>query len=393
MPDFPRLSATLLKRWRSSLSRARSWLGQGASLATGSAVGKILPTAGGCTGCGKCLAVCPFLKVYGTPKAISENARDLRQLGYIAYRCSLCGLCNEICPEGLDVPKIFLEMRRAAAHAGVVSWRPYLPMLFYERVGRSRLFSLEILPPGCDTIFFPGCALPGAYPEETLALYDRLRQLQPTLGIVLGCCGKPSHDLGRAQDFEPRLAAFVARLASRRISTLLTACPSCADLFRTLAPQLRVTTAYQFLAEALPCTGQRQELVVTVHDACVLRRDHHTHQAVRSLLAGLGYRVEEMDHCRQQTLCCGQGGMVAAVDPPLASAWRQQRLGESQGRMTVVYCAGCSASFATTMPTIHLAQILADPGQPSLPGKPASSPRTYLNRLRLKWRLSNKQRK
>lgn len=390
MPGFPLPSAWPLRR---SLRQALSWFGKVARQTASSADEKLLPTAGGCTGCGKCLAVCPFLKAYGTPKAIAENASDLRQLSGIAYRCSLCRLCNEICPEGFDLPAFFLDIRRAATDAGAVSWRPYLPMLFYEGVGRSRLFSLELLPPGCDTVFFPGCALPGAYPEETLALFDLLGQHTPRLGLILGCCGKLSHDLGRETVFTSHLRTFLSHLASRRVTTLITACPSCAELFRTSAPGLTVATVYQILADQSEPVPPSQERAVTVHDACALRCDSATHQAVRRLLSGLGYRIEEMDHSRQQTLCCGQGGMVTAIDRPLAAARTEKRLSESRNLQVVVYCAGCAASFAKATPTLHLAQLLTTSGQTTLPKPPAFPPFTYWNRLRLKWRLRAESKK
>lgn len=345
------------------------------------------PTATTCTGCGKCRAICPFLQVYGTPKEICGGAEGPERMRDIAYRCSLCGLCNEVCPEGLDLTAFFLEMRRLAVNAGVVSWRPYLPILFYEWVGRSPLFSLEILPQGCDTVFFPGCALPGAYPEETLSLFQRLRLLQPQLGIILDCCNKPSNDLGRAEVFASRFGKLLARLTTARISTVITACPSCADLFRSFAPQLHITTVYQYLAERQSPASLPATTPLTVHDACVLRRDGGTQLAVRSLLFSLGYQVVEMDHSRQQTLCCGQGGMVAAVDRPLAENWREQRRAESKGTLTAVYCAGCAASLGNSAPVLHLAQLLAGPNGVTLPQRPLSPPFTYYHRLRLKWRL------
>jgi Fe-S oxidoreductase len=344
-------------------------------------------TATGCTGCGKCRAVCPFLQVYGTPKEICGGAEGPERVRDIAYRCSLCGLCNEVCPENLDLSSFFMEMRHSAVDAGVVTWRPYLPILFYEWVGRSHLFSLEILPQGCDTVFFPGCALPGAYPEETLSLFQRLRLLQPHLGIILDCCNKPSHDLGRAKVFASRFDKLLSRLTASRISTVITACPSCTELFRSFAPQLHTTTVYQYLAERQSPVSLPAATALTVHDACVLRRDSGTQLAVRSLLFSLGYQVVEMDHSHQQTLCCGQGGMVAAVDRPLAAAWREQRLAENQGKTMLVYCAGCAAGLGSTAPVLHLAQLLAQHKGVTQPRRPVSPPFTYCHRLRLKWRL------
>jgi heterodisulfide reductase subunit C len=72
-----------------------------------------------CTECGACTRTCAFLAHYGTPKAIA-NRFDFSWPRHqaIAYECSLCGLCNAVCPENLDPCGLFLEMRRLYVTGG-----------------------------------------------------------------------------------------------------------------------------------------------------------------------------------------------------------------------------------------------------------------------------------
>ncbi|MCD6527238.1 MAG: hypothetical protein J7K75_09635 [Desulfuromonas sp.] len=133
---------------------------------------------------------------YSSPAAIARRYADDPQQAALAFSCSLCGLCNAICPEQLDLVEFFLKLRQRelAAHSDRLG--NYKGLRFYERMGTSKPLSHYALPEGCDTVLFPGCALPGSRPQLTWQLYNHLQHSIPTLGLVLDCCTKPSHDLG-----------------------------------------------------------------------------------------------------------------------------------------------------------------------------------------------------
>ena len=90
------------------------------------------------------------------------------------------------------VKRVRLSRSRLPEHAG---------MLAFERRGTSKRYTYYAIPAGCDTVFFPGCNLPGSRPDKTFKLYEHLKKSIPTLGIVLDCCMKISHDLGRTGPF------------------------------------------------------------------------------------------------------------------------------------------------------------------------------------------------
>jgi len=345
--------------------------------------------AGGCTGCGVCVAECGFLKTYGTPGAIALSyAPEDPRKNVVCFECSLCGLCSAVCPEGLDPKALFLEMRRQAVEGGHGNFAEHKGLLGYERTGVSRRFSWYGLPQGCDTIFFPGCALPGTRPAATFQVYQKLRQGISDLGLVLDCCTKPSHDLGRQQFFLETFGEMVAWLEEAGIKRVLVACPNCYKVFSEYAPQFRTETVYQSLAElpedaaaqlaAAPLAGAP----VTVHDPCVIRNAPGPQDAVRKLLRAAGSSVEEMPHTRATALCCGEGGSAGALAPDLADGWGERRSAEAAGRRVVTYCAGCANHLGKKgVQVSHLLDLVC--GTP----KPASGPITYLNRLRLKSRF------
>jgi Fe-S oxidoreductase len=337
-----------------------------------------------CTGCGVCVKECGFLQRYGNPHdiAVAYDPTDPRQAA-MAYECSLCSLCAAVCPLDIAPQTMFLEMRREAVDRGA-SMRKHKGLLGYERTGSSRWFSWYRLPAGCDTVFFPGCALPGTRPQTTLEIRRRLAREVPALGIVLDCCGKPSHDLGREDHFASMFGEMKAYLLSRGIRRVLVACPNCWRVFTDRAPELRVETVYEVL-RVTPAPRLREGTTVTIHDPCVMRFAPGPQQAVRDLVTATGASIHEMDHHGARSLCCGEGGNIGVTAPDLAKQWRDQRSAEAAGQPVVTYCAGCANRLAGCVSISHVLDLVLDP-QRALAGKAPVSRgwRAYWNRLRLK---------
>ncbi|MGW8161235.1 MAG: 4Fe-4S dicluster domain-containing protein, partial [Desulfobulbales bacterium] len=155
-----------------------------------------------CIECGICLKNCLFLQKYGTPKKIAENWQShVDHPTTMPFACSLCSLCEAVCPVKINPRKMFLEMRRYAVASAQADFTKQRVLLNFEKRGTSKTFSFYGLPSGCDTVFFPGCALAGSRPQRVWQLFTHLQGVFPALGIVLDCCTKPSHDLGRVEYF------------------------------------------------------------------------------------------------------------------------------------------------------------------------------------------------
>lgn len=343
-----------------------------------------------CTECGACAKACAFLSHYGTPKAIAAGF-DFSSPRHqaIAYECSLCSLCHAVCPEGLDPSRLFLEIRREHVEGGHFDESAYGVIFGYEKRGTSPLFSWYGLPEGCDTVFFPGCSLPGTRPEVTLQMFRDMQRFMPTLGIVLDCCTKPSHDLGRRAYFESVFGEMTGYLTRQGVKRVLVACPNCFKIFKHHGNGIAVQTVYEFIhANGFKAEAENGGREICVHDPCALRDEVAVHQAVRGLLSGMGLTVAEMRHRGQRTVCCGEGGMAGFVKPRFAKAWGEIRRREAQGRPMVAYCAGCTGFLKRVSPTIHIADLLYRP-EAALNGnlKVARAPFTYLNRILLKRRL------
>ncbi len=342
-----------------------------------------------CTECGLCVKKCAFLRKYGTPKGIADSYDpEANHCQRMSYECSLCQLCSAVCPVKLNPTDMFLDMRREAFFRQTANYSKYSAILGYERRGTSQRYTHYSLPANCDTIFFPGCTLPGALPTTVLNLYEHLKKNIPAMGIVLDCCSKPSHDLGMENSFHACFHTMKTFLVRKGIRKILVACPNCYKIFKEYGRDLSVKTVYEAIDETLVSFADRVKGTVSIHDPCPVRFDEQVHTAVRSLAGKVGLTVEEMAHHGRKTLCCGEGGSVGFINPGLAKTWGGLRKSEANDRRIITYCSGCVNFLGTETPTSHILDLIYEP-EAAMSGKTkiAKAPFTYWNRLRLKSKL------
>jgi len=339
----------------------------------------------GCIECGLCQKDCLFLQKYGSPKYFAEQRSltpdDLRT----SYECSLCWLCTAVCPKNIDPAAMFMAMRRNAHQAGQGSFKEHGTILRYERWGASPFISWYSLPEGCDTVFFPGCALAGSRSERVLDIFNHLSKNMPALGIVLDCCTKPSHDLGRKDYFSRMFGTLRDTLVHHGIKQVLVACPSCYRVWNDYGAPVKVSSIYEKLAETEPVQKVSLPMEVTVHDPCPTRNDTEIHRSVRKLVATLGLSLCEMKHHGRKTICCGEGGAACYIKSDFAGNWTETRAREADGVYMVTYCAGCTHFLGRLSPVGHVADLFFEPSK-TFAGKEsvARSPWTWLKRIMLK---------
>ncbi|OPY64349.1 MAG: TVP38/TMEM64 family inner membrane protein YdjZ [Syntrophorhabdus sp. PtaU1.Bin050] len=347
---------------------------------------KLKAISSACIKCDLCQKECAFLRKYGKPKDIADRYDPARKEDQgMPFECSLCGLCTAVCPKGLDPAGLFLAMRQETVIRGGGDYSEHAVLKGYERRGTSRAYSYYGLPEGCDTVFFPGCTLSGTRSEKVILAYRHLREKIPSLGIVLDCCTKPSHDLGRTDHFTAMFEEMRGYLVVHGVKSVIVACPNCYKIFARYGTGLSTTSIYEILAESAGNGTGKITSTVTVHDPCAVRFKEAIHTSVRKLIRGEGCAIEEMPHTGKQTLCCGEGGAVGFLTPDFAGSWGRLRQEEATGRKIVTYCAGCAGKLAKLGPTAHVLDLLWE-GKEGATGsaKVAKPPFTYWKRLRLK---------
>ncbi|MFW6387290.1 MAG: VTT domain-containing protein [Thermodesulfobacteriota bacterium] len=344
--------------------------------------------ADGCNECGGCMRPCAFLTRHGSPAHIARQALEREEYA-CAFECSLCGLCDALCPHDLNISDMLLNMRRLEVERNPAQLKRFKALRSYVGIGRSRWLQSYALPEGCTQVFFPGCALPGTRADLTWKVYTYLAQQISALGLVLDCCAKPHHDIGMQTEFTKHISDLRSKLQEHGITRVITACPNCYEVLSRYLPQVELASVYEVLGQNISLENAPGVVSdppqVTVHDPCVNRNRTGVQSAVRDLIAARGLSITEMKNHAETTICCGEGGCVMATAPDLAQSWRRQRVHQSDGLPVITYCAGCVEYLSTDMPTLHVLDLLDHSSTSNLePVQPTRGLKRYLDRLNLK---------
>ena len=72
-----------------------------------------------CSGCNLCRLVCPMWRSHRDPRFSPEgiakarqNGADLAELAPVLDACTLCGACDPVCPENIDLSGMIMDLRR-----------------------------------------------------------------------------------------------------------------------------------------------------------------------------------------------------------------------------------------------------------------------------------------
>jgi glutamate synthase (NADPH) small chain len=348
--------------------------------------------------CLECVKVCAYLERFGAyprkyVREIYNNesiVMGVHQANKLVNSCSLCGLCERVCPEDFAVQDLCLTSRRSMVQRGKMPPSAHEFALQDMRFSTGERFRLARHAPGrVESVraFFPGCQLCASSPGMVERVYGHLVDIFPEgTGLMLGCCGAPAFWAGQEAAFGEvcgRLREDWERLGRPE---LILACSTCYRIFSEQLPQIPIASIWQVLdAPDLPA-GTRGEGVGTlaVHDPCTTRPFPDIQEAVRRVLARLSIAVQELPLSRDKTECCGFGGLMQNANPDLAREVSARRARASELDY-LAYCAMCRDRLAAVgKRALHLLDILFPPpvGQ-----DPAERPRPGFSE-----RIENRER-
>lgn len=196
--------------------------------------------------------------------------------------------------------------------------------------------------------FMPGCSLPSYNPEAVGKTVEYLKSVYPDLSVVQKCCGKPTAAIGQEEEFKVRFESLASDFRECNVDEVLVACQSCMKTV-SKSGEFKVTSIWELLPEiGLPeeirGKAKDSDVVFSVHDSCSIRDYTGIHDGIRWILNELGYKVAEPEHTRENTRCCGFGGMIVPVNPEIAHKVMDRRVGDFPTDKIVTYCAACRQS-------------------------------------------------
>ncbi|AGK99856.1 pyridine nucleotide-disulfide oxidoreductase/dicluster-binding protein [Desulfoscipio gibsoniae] len=345
-----------------------------ANLALGYTREEAIMEAGRCLVCQclECVKACPYLdhfKAYPKKyvRQISHNLKmimGLHEANTLINSCSLCGLCQEVCPESFNMADLCREARSEMFKKGKMPPSTHDFPIRDMDFSNSELCMLTRHQPGYESsshIFFPGCQLSASKPDHVIKAYaDLTERVTGGVGLMLRCCGAPAEWSGRTELFQTGLHEIKNQWQEMGRPGLILACSTCYQMFKKYLPEIDIVSLWELYDQiGLPEIAVSQKPgLVAVQDACTTRHEKHVHQSVRNILQKLGIEIEELPTSRETTECCGYGGLMSFANRKLADDTIRRRIDESPADY-VAYCAMCRDNFAAKgKKTYHLLDLI-----------------------------------
>ena len=319
-----------------------------------------------CSECGLCAEGCQLLTEIGqSPLEIASRAVTAQE----AFGCSLCGLCESVCPQELHPIALFAHGRREVMAAGAIDRDDYCYLMPDRPNGLSAYRQFEQIDyaglgtAGSAQVFFPGCTMQTYTPKLLRAAMARLEDANGPVALSLDCCGKPLRQMGldsRAARYE---AQVVKDLQERSTREVIVACPGCYYALKKLlaATDIGVVTVYERMGSVAKTATPAACLV---HDTCPDRAGGVFQRQLRDKLKEAGYTIREFEHSGAEARCCGSGGQVSHFRPDFRDTLLTERVAEARrcgGERIVSACASCVLNLSEKsddLPVFHGLNLL-----------------------------------
>jgi Fe-S oxidoreductase len=306
--------------------------------------------------CMECVKGCEFMKNYKSypKKYIREVYNNLsiamgtHHANKMINTCNLCGQCKSICPNNVDMSKIFHHARKLMVDSNKMPPSAYEFALLDMEYSNGEDFFLARHQSGktnSEYLFFPSCQLAASEPELLEKVYDDLcKNISGGVGILFSCCGIMANWSGNTEIFYNtvnKLKKEIEKLGNPRI---ISACPTCISVFREHYG-LEATGIWELYADnTIPVNADFKNKNLTIHDACSARFDKNIQKDIRDLGKNLGHNITEKKYTKEITSCCGYGGLMPFVDKKTAEKVTDRIIEDSENEI-LTYCVNCRDRF------------------------------------------------
>lgn len=332
-----------------------------------------------CDLCGLCIEECqviPFTPLasnspYELQDKLLETLKDgsYSQEAYIrAFSCVHCGMCLDVCPQGLNPLHLAELLQVELAKQGHPRRAPV-----YMKLGNQKYLIADVLaslqirpeemrwlsqvpaaPPRKDIVVFLGC-FGALFPHLLLTLADILERLKLDFVLLHGgelCCGQ-RHWTTNPEKADAEARALVAALSRFKPKKVLHWCAFCYyRMAYTYPDSIRIPfemqEIFQFLSEHVDEMDFTRSVdkTVAVYDPCTWRLIDD-HESVRRVLNAIpGLKVVETARNKDKALCCGIP--VRRHFPEIGQALRREVLEDAAqtGADVLTYpCEACHLEF------------------------------------------------
>lgn len=337
-----------------------------------------------CVSCGICLDACPCIPLSDIreedPQLILEEMKVSFAEGPLsslaierAFACSRCGVCQDICPQEINVFDVLQALRVRILDKGErnlsLTNLPVGNHILTDWDFDEILAGLQIKPwerrwkdsdssdiQKSKTVLFIGCHS-RRYVSMINTLLDIFQMLEIKHIAIAGgavCCGARFSGIGKFDIARRQGTQLISYLAEYCPEEVLVQCPMCFYNIKKEIPKFtevpfRVRHVFDVLAEKLndiKFTRMVKKKVI-YHDPCKLGKMSGDYEPIRRVLKAIpGLEFMEMPQSKEDSLCCG--GAAWRYNPNIAKALRDKVMdsaGELEPDILATACQFCHQSF------------------------------------------------
>jgi glycolate oxidase iron-sulfur subunit len=378
-----------------------------------------------CVHCGFCTATCPTYQLLGDEldgprgriyliKQVLEGQQATRKTQLHLDRCLTCRNCESTCPSGVQYGhlvdigrKIVEEQVPRPAPEKALRWalKEGLPSPWFSPAMKLGQAVRGLLPPALQgkvpeprpsrpwptrthprkMLMLAGCVQPAMAPNINVATARVLdvAGIQTVVAAAAGCCGGVKFHLndqeGGLREMQRNIDAWWP-LVQSGVEAIVMNASGCGVTVKEYGHYLAHDAAYadraqriseltcdlsELLPGLLPSLKPHVRLAsrgpLAYHPPCTLQHGQQLRGGVEQCLTELGFDVATARV--ESHLCCGSAGTYSVLQPEIATALRDRKLGhlsERQPQTIVSANIGCISHLqsGTATPVRHWVEIL-----------------------------------
>ncbi|MHA1785170.1 MAG: (Fe-S)-binding protein [Candidatus Helarchaeota archaeon] len=350
-----------------------------------------------CNNCGSCRQLCTIFRtnileafsprtrmtlagnLYLNKISITEKTKD------VLFSCTLCGLCDDSCPSGVNVTDTIKATRKYIIEKGegpgaisklidvIMKDKNIFSLENEDRMEWSSNIEEEVKPyinKNAELALFVGCqeSFRGSLyniPESLVKIFIKAGVDFTLLGEDEWCCGAPYFLLGLNDSDKAKtlMEHNVEKMKALGVKKIVTTCPGCYRTWKVDYKKLNkdldfdIIHSTEILAELIK-EGKikaRKEVKkkVVFQDPCEMGRHGGIYEQPRDILKSIpGVELIQLDREKADAYCCGGGGLCKASYPEKAveiASGVIDTYKEAGGELIVTSCPACFDNLFTAI--------------------------------------------
>lgn len=301
----------------------------------------------------------------------SLTAEDVEAL----YLCTDCGRCDTVCATEIPISEVIADAKVALAESGdgplekhdkmiqsifdngnAVSGKPERRLDWIPEPYRNHVKFED--SPG-NTLLYVGCLSSYVDKKTASASFEILMKGGVDFKLLNEefCCGIYPYNAGKLNDAEKIFRRMADTFTASGITKIIVPCAGCYRAFSTYYARILESFDIEIfhIAEIIGDLISTKKIIpkqtnglITYHDACKTGRKSGLFEEPRKILSRCGYEIDELEHNRDDGLCCGSGAGVRSINRELSMKIASGVLAEAGASEVVSTCPFCIFNFNYT---------------------------------------------